>query len=76
MPISRDSQSKRVGSYMDNKNEFCIIEKEYDIIEYEKGLYKSFREKSFSGYRDKNYEIINGDRYRSHIPYEHRNKTK
>ena len=50
--------------------EFCILKDNKDIIEYEKGLYKAFTKITLSEWREKNYKLIDGNRYKCNIEYE------
>ena len=50
--------------------EFFILKDNKDIIEYEKGLYKAFTKITLSEWREKNYKLIDGNRYKCNIEYE------
>jgi len=50
--------------------DYYVINKEEELIEFEKGLYKTFSKISPDGWLMKNYQIIDNCRLRSYIPYD------
>ena len=50
--------------------EYRLLSTESDFIEYEECLYSAFIKKDPKGWLSTNYKIIDGNRFRSDIPYE------